>query len=799
MNFKRSDLFYYRRYVLTTLPLVGALLAVILVLAYGPRPLSPELKLTLTLGVLLGVIATARLAAAQLRVMLGPLAILARAMRRLEEGRVNVRVRETSEGEMGELQRGFNKMAQQIATVNERLQQEVEQTTAELRETNEELEIRYAELDVAKRRAIEANRAKSDFLASMSHEFRTPMNGIIGFTELLARTELDEPQREYVHTIRRSAECLMRLIDDILEYASLESSRIRLRHEPFHIRDTVDSALQLAAPAAQEKGLELLGLVYHDVPEVLVGDEPRLIQMLINLLSNAVKYTEDGEVVLRVMLEDEEEGAVRLGLSVSDTGIGLTESEAERLVEAFSRGAHVSKGAEGGAGLGLAICQSLAQAMAGELSITSTPGEGSTFHLSVRLDRGEAPGERPASGIHGGGRRVLLLEPHGLSAIILRNELEALGFRVEHREQLSVLELDELPDCELLLLSERARPGVLRHLESLVAEAHQRGLPALVLLNSADQSLFQALRRAGAVATAGRPVARQRLWALIRRALRPVDGAVPAQPPPAPSPSGALPAAPRGELDGLRCVAADDNEINLQLLSRLLRDRGAEVLEARDGEAALALCREHLPDVAILDVHMPKLDGLAAARAIAELPQEIALVALTADAAEENRIAVVKAGFDALLVKPASGDLLARTVLEAVRGDSHLATSAPPAPAEPAPSERPVRDPEAALRVAGSEETMRQLLGALLEELPDTVRRLTGDFDAGHWQDLWRTAHRLKGSAAICCTPALLDALEALEGAAAARDRDASGIALARVQQEANRLLAESGSLAQAD
>ncbi len=790
MDFKKSDLFYYRRYLLTTLPLVAALLVMIAVLALVKDPLLPYQKLLLVILLLLGVFGTIRMAAYQLRIMLRPLTLLARAMRRFQAGSANVRVREVSDGEMGELQRGFNRMVREIGTVNERLQQEVTETTKELQETNEELEIRNAQLDIARRRAIEANRVKSDFLASMSHEIRTPMNGIIGFAELLSGTELDQQQQEYTHTIRRSAECLMRLIDDILDYASLESSEIKLRHEPFQVRDTVDSALHLIAPSAHQKGLELVGLVYQDVPEVLVGDEPRIIQILTSLLSNGVKFTAEGEVILRVMIDDQSEHGVRLGLSVSDTGIGLSDEEAETLMEAFARGAQASKSAEGGTGLGLAMCQALAHAMDGSVTVSGRPGEGAVFYVEVALERSPEPAELPSPGISGRNRPVLLVESHGLSAIVLRNDLETLGFEVEHREQLQEFEVSELADYALVILSANAGNMEVAQLQRLIRAFVERGVPSVALVNSSDQLLMQRLREAGAAA-GSRPVARQRFWALLRNAIkRRAAPSLERRHRPRDTPSAGIASPPKTKLEGLTCVAADDNEINRTLLTHLLRDGGAEVLEAEDGEQAVQHCRAHQVDVAILDIHMPRMNGLAAASAIRECSVDTALIALTADAADATQVQIMQGEFDARLVKPVSGGMLVETILETLRGDSHLEELKLPEPEPAATSDLAVYDAETALRVSGSERVGRQLLESLAKELPDAVTCLVSALEQQDWEALWQEAHRLKGSAAICGATALQAALSDLETGSNHRDEAAAGLALARTQLESNRLIA---------
>ena len=783
-RFKKSDLFYYRRYLATTLPLLLVLIVIVGVLAWHRGELGLPAKLGLGALLLAGLAGTAWMAAFQLRIMLGPLTILARAMRRLQDGDTSVRVHEVSDGEMGELQRGFNQMARRIVAVQESLQAEVEQATRELLETNEELEIRNAELDIARRQAIEANRVKSDFLANMSHEIRTPMNGIVGFSELLAKTALDEQQTEYVYTIKRSADTLLQLVDDILEYAQLESGRITLHHEPFSLRDAIDSAVQLAAPAAQEKGLKLIGMVYRDLPETLVGDEPRLVQLIGNLLSNAIKYTDEGEVTLRVMLEGETGDRVTIGVSVSDTGIGIADEELGRLFTEFREKNMSTRRSASGTGLGLNICQSIARAMNGRIEIDSEPGRGSTFTVILELQRCREQ-QPPDPGVDGRGRSALLLTESGLSGIVLRNQLEDLGFRVEQRDSLTPMQAEEMADCALAVICMPADEAAARDCLDVAQALNAQGTPCLLLANSRDEAVLQGLREAGAGIVSSRPLARRRLWALLRKLLQgPVT--THASAPPRPT-AGELP------LSGIHCLVADDNEINLKLVQEMLGGLGARVTAAGNGrEAVDAIAADDSIDIAILDIHMPLMTGLEAARHVLEKHRHIPLVALTADAAPQNQLAIERAGFHHQIIKPVSVDDLQHDILRLLGREHGPLTRAPEATeaGDGDETELPLYDAGLARRVSGGSEAIaRHLLEGLLKELPEAGRQMTQAFEEGDLARLWETAHRLHGGAAVCGVPALKQALLRLEQVVKRGNGQAISQALARCQFESNRLI----------
>jgi two-component system sensor histidine kinase BarA len=346
--------------------------------------LRREVLRTAGLIVLAGILLTTVLALFMSSRVVRPIIRLSEAVTELKQGDLRVRVPEVSSGEIGVLEAGFNAMAERVAITQDELTREVEQTVEDLQKTMDELEMRNVELEIARRKALKASQAKSDFLAMISHEIRTPMNGISGFARLLSKEPLSPEQTQQVRAIRESAESLLTVINDVLDLSALESGRITFHPAPFRVRALVNGTVQLFSRAAEDKGLSLLGRVYDDVPDNIVGDAQRVRQVLINLLSNAIKFTPKGEVILRVMIDGDDEQPL-ITFAVSDTGIGISEESREALFRPFTQ-IDSSAGREyGGTGLGLSISKQLVEGMQGEIWVESTPEKGSVFSFSLPL------------------------------------------------------------------------------------------------------------------------------------------------------------------------------------------------------------------------------------------------------------------------------------------------------------------------------------------------------------------------------------------------------------------------------
>lgn len=321
-----------------------------------------------------------------MRDVTGPIRNMVNTVDRIRRGQLDSRVEGFMLGELDMLKNGINSMAMSLAAYHEEMQHNIDQATSDLRETLEQMEIQNVELDLAKKRAQEAARIKSEFLANMSHELRTPLNGVIGFTRLTLKTELNPTQRDHLNTIERSANNLLAIINDVLDFSKLEAGKLILESIPFPLRNTLDEVVTLLAHSSHDKGLELTLNIKNDVPDNVIGDPLRLQQVITNLVGNAIKFTESGNIDILVEKRALSNTKVQIEVQIRDTGIGIPERDQSRLFQAFRQADASISRRHGGTGLGLVITQKLVNEMGGDISFHSQPNRGSTFWFHIHLD-----------------------------------------------------------------------------------------------------------------------------------------------------------------------------------------------------------------------------------------------------------------------------------------------------------------------------------------------------------------------------------------------------------------------------
>jgi PAS domain S-box-containing protein len=529
---------------------------------------------------------------------------------------------------------------------------ELERHVAELNVIRERLEEQGAALTATSRIAEAANRAKSEFLATMSHEVRTPMNGVLGMVRILLETPLSKEQRQCADIILESTEALLGVINDVLDFSKMEAGRLDLEPIEFRLHDLVDSIVLLLGPSARHKGLDLAICIAEDVPRIVIGDPRRLRQILMNLVGNGIKFTDSGAVAIEASVESPDGDAIVLAVDVRDTGIGIDEDLGRRLFTRFTQGDTSTTRQHGGTGLGLAICKQLVQMMGGDIGLESAPGQGSKFRFTVRLESREPTKqegwrsrvfERLAS------RNVLLVQPNALSRRALRRQLEAWGASVtEARDGANALSLLSEPNRFDLAIVKEALPKISGHDVPSALRAHPKGARIGILVMSGVPRHMLEPRPLGDIEVAMSPFGSGHFLASLARLVG-VDEEVEVEADATLPPSGPRAKAP------LRVLVAEDNPLNQKVLCAILTRAGALVDVVADGLNAVEAVRRSTYDVVLMDVLMPRLDGLDAAERIRRLGGRAAtlpIIAVTANAIVGDRERYLDAGMNDYVSKP---------------------------------------------------------------------------------------------------------------------------------------------------
>ncbi len=727
-------------------------------------------------GVLLSLLVSLRLS----RAFTDPVFQLNEAVAKLKEGKLDTRVYTGAGPEFEQLESGLNAMAEELSKAQAEMQQNIDQATEDLRETLETIEIQNIELDFARKEALEASRIKSEFLANMSHEIRTPLNGIIGFTELLLKSPLPRQQRDHLNTIRKSSEILLTIINDILDFSKIEAGKLILDRVPFQLRDIVEEVMVMLAPAAHAKNLDLVPLVYNDVPDNIMGDPLRVKQVITNLVNNAIKFTQTGEVVLRASLEDEDKEAnrVTLRLSITDSGVGLSRAQQQSLFNAFSQADASTARQYGGTGLGLAISKRLVEEMGGKIGLESELGKGSTFWFTLTSElatSGEAIAPRDALR----GERVIYLEQQKTTGLAVEHLLRDWGMVVDRVASPGALQehIEEAQKSQAGYAV--AIVGITRHLlnssqycglvRTLEIERDCRTLLLTPTLETHDTPLSGL-----ASGHLTKPVCRDSLYDELLLLVHGINS------------SGRVPeyeiSANRVTTANVpRVLAVDDNDANLKLVMTLLEDCQLDAEGASSGFEALSKARQKPFDLVFMDLQMPGMDGVETTARLREMDtgnHRTPIIALTAHALADEQERLTKQGFDGYMPKPISSGQLNDIIHEYT---GYVCPKSGSDGRLPVPE---VRDTRRALRpstrkmqqdcvsveesiqlAAGKADLAEELFSMLLEQVHVDRERIPELWTNDNMDELLECVHKLHGATRYCGVPELRAAANHLETA----------------------------------
>ncbi len=675
-----------------------------------------------------------------------------------------------------------------LASVNKELENEIYKLKA--------AEEAKSEAEAAKNEAEAASQIKDEFLANMSHEIRTPMNAIIGLSHLCLQTAMSSKQQDYLKKIHGAAKSLLGILNDILDVSKIEAGKMEIDHVTFELQEVMDNLDTILSNRAQEKNIEFLIQAAPDVPAFLIGDPLRLSQVLINLAGNAVKFTQQGEVIVRVVRARETSDSIVLRFTVIDTGIGMTQQEIDKLFQPFTQADSSITRKFGGTGLGLTISKRLVEMMGGRILVESTPGVGSRFIFVVRFQKVEKKLSYSLSAIDDlHGLRVLAVDYHESSLQVLQGYLESFSLDVtiarnsqdalnlvskanEGSKPFGLVVIDcKIPEMNGLDLAHnlhevtflKFRPKVLLITSGdpgeMLLKIDNQEVDGLLAKPFQQRKLLDAIRK-----VSGRSVLSSGKFKLITEQFNPEL---------------------ISQIRGARILLVEDNEINRQVAQELLEGFGLDVTSAENGEEAIAILNEEEFDGVLMDMQMPVMDGVTATREIRKIPKfaKLPIIALTANVMVSEQNEFMAAGITDYIGKPIDPDRLVATLVKWVRSNQSVVN----APVEETiPEEAAVILPdlpginvaESVRRMGGSVTLYRTLLEKFRVNERDVVTRTRVALAADDRSTAERLAHTLRGIAGTLGDKTLQESARLLESSIKQGESGEVDLLLTRTDQE---------------
>ncbi len=669
-----------------------------------------------------------------------PIFKLMEHLRKVETGHLGEFIEPVELNEIGAVQQGFNRMTQALFTNSRHLNDRIQQATQQLSEAITDLETKNRELGFARDEAQNANRIKSEFLANMSHEIRTPINGIRGFISLMAQSDLNSQQMRYADIIHKSTSDLTNIIEEILDFSKLESGKLQIVEDDFDLYELIEQARDILFIGVINKNIDLILIIYSDTPQYVSGDKLRLKQILLNLMRNAIKFTDEGQVVIRVEIEQESSTEVEIVVTVEDTGIGIAEQDQEELFTAFRQVESASNRRYSGTGLGLAICKNLVNLMGGEITMKSQLGRGSTFSFclpfSIPADEiGEDSGDDSnLSALIFSSKAICLQEIQSLfdragvntegSLVASAQSIDGIKSSIQQNRHLinivvfdlrhAAFGLDELVDIRQ---SDDLRVIVMHYDQSMV-NYHDLEIYEFISIVTTSSQLRRTLNtRAQENSSEFQTIPRQ-ACAISKQVL-----------------------------------LVDDNQINLTLGGELIRLWGHQTTEAIHAQQALTLYRKNNFDLIILDIQMPDIDGTDLLKLMREEKPEDStpVVALTANIMQDEAERLLKLGFDYYLSKPIDEEKL-KAILDGngPKIDTVQPESEPSGNIEDLPT---IDLKKSLLLTANSESLLKQIFEILLKEIPAYQNQLEDALKQSDRNKISLVIHKIHGVTCYASLP----------------------------------------------
>ncbi|WP_205312521.1 two-component sensor histidine kinase BarA [Rheinheimera maricola] len=680
-----------------------------------------------------------------LRRIYRPLQTMQQHILQLLSGNNTSQAVENNVDELAQLQQGLNQLGEQLTSQEQDMLQHIEQVTSDLQQSMEQLEVQNIQLDFAKRKAQEENRQKSEFLAKMSHELRTPLNGVIGFTRQLLKTQLSSSQHDYLTTIQKSANSLLHLVNDVLDFSKLEEGRLAVNPEPFSLRDILNDAIELLAANAFDKHLELVLMIEPGCPDDLIADPGRFIQVLMNIAGNAIKFTDHGSIVIRVSATLLNEDQLILHVSVQDTGRGISDDQQTMLFQGFT--SKDPRSHQSGSGLGLMISQRLVQALGGNLGFESKQAEGSTFWFTIKCQRHHLSVADclPLEVLEN--KQLLYFEPQQHSREAILSLLHHWGLQVTACATKGQLQqaLAHQQHYDIGLIGRTIAINQVNQVLTLMQQVKPHCDNTYLLVNTLSPHLRETLLSSGADACLSKPPHIRKLAHTLAQPYLSMNAAE-------------TPNQVKQQVS-LKVLTVDDNDANLKLINTLLAEQVEQVDSARDGAEAWHKATQHAYDIIFMDINMPVMDGITACHRIRQssLNEHTPIIAVTAHAVDGERARLLTLGFNEFLTKPLDEKMLQCSLQEFCPASRIL----PELPNWPA--SKLVNWPTALERAGGKCSLMKEMLQMLLASVPATREALQHALKNHDSAQLLQQVHKLHGACCYTGVPRLKDLAELIE------------------------------------